>query len=90
MAKHRHTQPLNTLPNTSIGFDASIVINKGIKMFDKIHHWYANYHAEVTWWLIGWLTYAAIDCLVNGNYVFAIADAMMIYFNYYMWKQNVR
>ena len=59
-------------------------------MFERFRMWYLTYQAEITWWLIGWLCYATIDCLANGNYVFALVDGLLAYFNYYMWKQHVR
>ena len=59
-------------------------------MFDKLHNWYATYQAEATWWLIGWLSCATVYCLLEGNYIFALVDGALIYFNYYMWKQHVR
>lgn len=54
---------------------------------NKFETWYLTYRNEITWWIIGWLTYAVIDCLITGNYLFAIIDAGLIYFNYYMWKR---
>lgn len=49
---------------------------------------YIKYQSEVTWWVIGWLACATLDCLINGNYVFAAIDAGLAYFNFYMWKNR--
>lgn len=55
-------------------------------MLEQFGRWFIRHNTEVTWWLIGWLTFAGIDALANGNLFWAIVDAGLIYFNYYMWK----
>lgn len=57
---------------------------------EKFRIWYLTYQSEITWWVIGWLTFAGIDSLARGNYISFVFDAALAYFNYYMWKQNVR
>ena len=59
-------------------------------MFKRVMEWYVQYQCEITWWVIGWLSCAGIDALLRENYIFAIVDAGLAYFNYYMWKQHVR
>lgn len=59
-------------------------------MLENFRNWYLNYQSEITWFVIGWLVFATVDSLSRGNYGFALFDAALAYFNYYMWKQHVR
>lgn len=55
---------------------------------EKFGQWFISNNTEITWWLIGWMSYAAIECLFRGQYVFAVLDAAVAYFNYHMWKSR--
>ena len=50
--------------------------------------WYREYANEITWWVIGWLSFALVDCMIKDNWIFAFVDAFLIYFNYKLWKNN--
>lgn len=50
--------------------------------------WYRTNWTQITWWVIGWLTFAVVDCLVKGDYVLAVVDALLVVFNYKMWKNR--
>ena len=47
---------------------------------------FRKHNTEITWWVIGWLSFAFLDSLGKGNYGFAALDAALIYFNYRMCK----
>ena len=51
-------------------------------------NWFRNNQNEITWWIIGWMSFACIDALVREHYIAAGVDALLAYFNYYMWKMN--
>ena len=44
--------------------------------------WYVRNQDAITWFIIGWLTFAGIDSLLKGNYVWAAFDALLIWVNY--------
>ena len=49
---------------------------------NSIRNWYVRNQDAITWFIIGWLTWAGIDQLVQGNYIWAAIDAALIYINY--------
>lgn len=55
-------------------------------MLEKFGEWFIKYNDYISWWLIGWMSFATLDSLGRGNYVFALLDAGVAYFNYHMWK----
>ena len=57
-------------------------------MLNKFGEWYSKYDSEVTWWLIGWLSWGMIDQLARGSYGFALLNAVLIVMNYQMWKNR--
>ena len=59
-------------------------------MLERFRMWYLNYQAEITFWVIGWLSYGVFDCLSTGNYVFAVINAVLVWVNFYMWRRYVR
>lgn len=48
----------------------------------KFKDWYSLYYDEITWFIIGWLSFAFLDNLLRGQYVWALLDAVFIYGNY--------
>ena len=48
----------------------------------NFRNWYTRNQDAITWFIIGWLAFAGIDSLVNGNYIWAGIDAALIWFNY--------
>jgi hypothetical protein len=50
--------------------------------------WFKANNTYITWWLIGWLTFASIDAFSRNNYTFAMLDLLIAYANYFMWKRN--
>ena len=55
---------------------------------NKFLEWYGKYRTEITWWVIGWLTFAVLDCTMKGDYIFAGVNAALCYINYAMWKNR--
>jgi len=51
-------------------------------------NWYSKYRTEISWWVIGWLTFAAIDCLLKTDYVLALVNTVLIVINYKLWKNQ--
>lgn len=55
---------------------------------NKFREWYLKYQEEITWWVIGWLSFGVIDCILKESWIFAIVNAGLIYLNYKLWKNN--
>ena len=56
---------------------------------NKIAQWHYTYTTEITWFLIGWLSLAALEAFSNENYVSAIVDVALATLNYQMSKSRV-
>ena len=54
----------------------------------KLLQWFRYHNDEITWWIIGWLSFAAIDCILRDNWTMAFIDVVLIYVNYKLWKNN--
>ena len=50
--------------------------------------WFRKYHTEICWWIMGWLTFAVLDCLKREDYLLALANAGLIWLNHYLWKRS--
>ena len=57
-------------------------------MLEKFGNWWRDNSTEITWWIIGWLSFAAFDALGRGHYVMALIDAGLAYWNYDMWSKR--
>ena len=55
---------------------------------NKFLNWYGENRAQITWWVIGWLSFAVIDSLIKKDYMMALVNAGLVYINYYMWKNR--
>ena len=55
-------------------------------MWNSFRNWYIYNQDAITWFIIGWLTFAGIDSLARGNCIWAGIDFMLAYFNYKMSK----
>lgn len=55
-------------------------------MWDSFRNWYIYNQDAITWFIIGWLTFAGIDSLARGHYFWAVFDFALVYFNYKMSK----
>lgn len=54
---------------------------------DKIRQWYLRNYTEITWFLIGFLTFAGLQDLANGNYVQAVISFVLVALNYSLAKK---
>lgn len=52
----------------------------------NFRNWYSRNQDAITWFIIGWLSFAVIDSLARGNYIWAGISAALIWFNYKMVK----
>jgi hypothetical protein len=46
--------------------------------------WYSRNQDAITWFLVGWCTFAGLDNLLSGDYVWAAVNAALAYANYAM------
>jgi hypothetical protein len=51
---------------------------------DDFRRWYYRNHKEITWFLIGWCTLSAIQCLGQGDYLGALLSGGFALLNYKM------
>ena len=51
-------------------------------MINAIRNWYIRNQDEITWFLIGWLSFAGLDALTEGRYISAGFSLGFAYINY--------
>lgn len=51
-------------------------------MWNSIRNWFVSNQDQISWFLIGWLTCAGFEALVQGRYWWALLDFLLAYFNY--------
>jgi len=82
------TRKKNILKCTNIGSSVNTDINKEIKMLEKFSEWFSKNSTYITWWIIGWMSFAFFESIGRGQYVMALIDAGLIYWNYSMWRDR--
>lgn len=55
-------------------------------MWDSFRNWYIYNQDAISWFLIGWLTFAGLDALAEGRYIWAAVDFVLAYVNYKLTK----
>jgi hypothetical protein len=55
-------------------------------MWDSFRNWYIYNQDAISWFIIGWLSFACLNNLATGNYFWAGIDFVLAYFNYKMTK----
>ena len=55
---------------------------------DNFFQWFKYHHDEITWWIIGWLSFSVIDCISRSSWFWAAINAVLIFVNYRIWKNN--
>ena len=55
---------------------------------DKLVSWVRYYSGEITWFIIGFLTFAGLDEVSQGNYVSAIINFGLAYINYKLYSRQ--
>jgi hypothetical protein len=59
-------------------------------MMSKFRAWYVEYQDEISWFLIGWLSFATVEHFVEQKYFWAAFDAVLVYANYKMSKFQMK
>ena len=50
--------------------------------------WYRKWQSEITWWTIGWLCFAVLDCILKGSWLLAAINVGLIFINYKFWRDR--
>jgi len=56
---------------------------------DKFISWFNQNYTPITWFLIGWLVQAAMFSIHRGDYVGALFDLALAYFNYALYSRRM-
>jgi hypothetical protein len=43
--------------------------------------WFGRWQYEISFFIAGWCSLATIDCLTQGNYVWAAVNAFLVWLN---------
>jgi hypothetical protein len=43
--------------------------------------WFKRWQYEINFFIAGWCTLAAIDCFSKGDYLWALLNAFLVWFN---------
>ena len=54
---------------------------------DKFRQWYLRNYTEITWFIIGFLTWAGLNDLARGDYVGAAISFGLVALNYAFAKK---
>lgn len=52
--------------------------------------WYVRNQDAITWFLIGWLTFAGIDNFINGQYIWSLINFGLAFLNYKLTHVRLR
>lgn len=55
-------------------------------MWNNIQRWLTNNAFEITWFLIGWLSFSTLAALTRGDWGWAAFDAFLLWANYKLRK----
>jgi len=55
---------------------------------DRILDWMRYYNVEITWFLIGYLTFAGLDDLIHGRLLGALLNLGIAFFNFMLYKRS--
>lgn len=56
---------------------------------NKFLTWYNRYYTEITWFLMGWLLMAGLVQLQRNDYIGALIDFALAYFNYLLYSRRM-
>jgi hypothetical protein len=56
----------------------------------KFQDWYVRNQDAITWFIIGWLTFAMLDNVVKQQYIWALVQAVLIWVNYKLSKIRIQ
>jgi hypothetical protein len=57
-------------------------------MFSKFKFWYLDNYSEITWFIIGFLTWAGLNDLSHGDYTGAVISFGVAFINYLFVKKS--
>jgi hypothetical protein len=49
---------------------------------NKFRQWYLYHHKEITWFLMGWLCLAALQCVGQGDWIGVLINGGFAVLNY--------
>lgn len=52
----------------------------------NFRNWYVSNQDKITWFIVGWCSFAALDNLIVGSYIWSAILALMAYANYKLEK----
>jgi hypothetical protein len=55
-------------------------------MMNSFKNWYVRNQDAISWFIIGWLSFACLDALAEGRYVWAAFNAALVWLNYKLIK----
>ena len=55
-------------------------------MFNNFKRWYTYHQVEITWWLIGWLSLAALHDFSRRDWLGVTIDFALMWVNYKLNK----
>jgi hypothetical protein len=61
-----------------------------LKMMNSFKNWYVSNQDAITWFLIGWLAFALLDNLIQGDYIWAAVTAVLLWLNYTLRKVRLQ
>jgi hypothetical protein len=55
-------------------------------MMNSFRNWYIRNQDAISWFIIGWMSLAALDALFEGRYIWALINAGFVWINYTLCK----
>lgn len=56
---------------------------------NKFLSWYNRHYTEITWFLMGWLIMSGLVQLQRTDYIGALIDFVLAYFNYLLYSRRM-
>lgn len=56
---------------------------------DKFIYWFKRNYTPIIWFLIGWLVQASLVHFSRGDYLSALIDLFLAYFNYFLYSRRL-
>jgi hypothetical protein len=55
---------------------------------NNLMDWYTRNYAQITWFIIGWMSLAALTDFGRGDWTGVALDVFLIWVNYHFYKQR--
>lgn len=59
-------------------------------MWDKFRAFNIEYHTEISWFFIGLFTLSFLYSIGRGDWVSGAIDALLVWVNYWLYKNDIR